>query len=320
VNRSSRLLLLIVLGCGDPSERDRSNGIAENGVPDLGPTYRAPGSILEIGQDAIEFAAQSLLYATTFSGANSLRSYGTVTEAADGRISYEAAPGDRLVIVQGSRRNEIALVEIDGSGSDVRTFLERDHQIRLRFVAGDRVTGEVWSSRNGTSREAGINGRVLVEDVWWNGDLRQSGREMFDVDQSGSRFFDDHELTGSIDGGGASAEVRQHWTFEMVSARDGIGSRMTAASSAIRLVNDIVSVGGQRYEWIDVRTKKTFRDGRPTELDTFWQGSGRIESNGQRIGDVGKFATIIDSRDGGFVGFQIMTAGGSIELERHQVY
>jgi hypothetical protein len=319
VNGGRRLLLLIVLGCGDPSQRDHPN-IAENEVPDLGPTYRAPGSISEIGQDAIEFGAQSLLYATTFSGASSLRSYGTVTEAADGRISYEAAPGDRLVIVQGSRRNEIALVEIDGSGSDVRTFLEREHRIRLRFVAGDRLAGEVWSSRNGTSRESGINGRVLVEDVWWNADLRQSGTETFDIDQSGSRLFDDHELTGSIDGGVASAEVRQHWTFEMVSARDGIGSRMTAASSAVRLVNDIVSVGGQRFEWIDVRTKKAFRDGRPTELDTFWQGSGRIESNGQRTGDVEKFATIIDGRDGGFVGFQIVTADGPIELERYQAY
>jgi hypothetical protein len=313
------MLLSLISGCGGAPEAE-SRATATSSHVDLAMGYRAPNTAIELARSAVDFAVRALAVATQMTGTGEVRAYGTLTEAGDGRISYQSAPADRLLINRPGAHVEIEVIEVDGSGSDARSFLDGNHRVRVRFKAQDEVAAEVWSNRAGSRRQYGIAGRAFIEGEWWNADLEASGVESFDVDQSGSRFFDEHDVGGFVESDRSRVDVQEHWRFELVSAAEGIGSRMGSASSAVRSVGNVLRIGGDRFEWIDARTQKAFRNGKPTELDTFWMGTGRIERNGRPVARVEKFASIVDPGSGGFVGFQLVTDEGTIELERHQAY
>src|SRR5688500_10242035 len=186
------VILPLVLACTPDLEHPKTpSAIETGGAPsDLAATYRAPAATLERAKGAIEFAVRAFAIATALSNSGSVRAYGGLTEGSDGRLSYVGEPIDRLVIDRPRAHVELALVEFDGSGSDADSLLAGNHGIRVRVLASDELTGEVWSTRNGVSREIGFRGRSLVDEIWWTADLRRSGIERFDVDQTGSQLFD----------------------------------------------------------------------------------------------------------------------------------
>lgn len=316
-----------VMACdapGSPENRTRGPGEASEAPAvgtesELALAYRAPASVVDAGRGALELGGQVIEIASALSNAGSARTYGTLTETADGRLSYEPQPADRIVVERaGGQRFEVMVFEIAGGGQDVTTFLQGDHVLRLH-ITGEAIDAEVRSSRRGSAREAGIRGRLSIDGDRLGVDLTLRGTETFDSDRSGSRLFDDHDLAGTIMRGADRIEVLEHWTYELVSARGATESRMETASSVVRNVQSTMELAGRRIEWRNVRTKKAFRNGKPNELDTFWEGTGEVRENTVLVGRVEKFAEAY-GESGGFVGFQIETGGGPVELERHAAY
>lgn len=327
--RPLALVILLAVGC-EPSTsvrdeagsgqagRDASTTSMAEG--DLTLAYRAPAAVVEVGRGALDFAGQVIQAASIAAGSSSARTFGTLTESASGRVAYSESPPDRLIIERADgSRIEVVVREIMGSGRDATSFFQEDHAFRVEIVADD-LNAELRSSRSGAARSAGIRGRLVVEGEPLDVDLTLDGTETFDSDSSGSRFYDDHSLKGTVRRDVDRLDVDEHWTFELVSARRGAtDSRSETASSVVRTVRSTAEVNGQRHEWRNVRTQKAFRDGKPTELDTFWDGSGEVAVDGVVVGRVQKFAEAY-GESGGFVGVWLHLRSQRIELERHAAY
>lgn len=327
--RFSRVLgFLAVLACdappapreGRPASPQPPSPVATSPGSDVALPYQAPAAVINAGRGALEFGAQVIEAASVLSNASSVRTYGTLTGNGAGGVAYEPMPTDRLVVEPASgERLEIVVVEIAGNGGEATSFIQGDHVLRLR-VQGAEIDADVWSSRRGSTREAGAEGQLLLEDRQLEVDLFLRGTETFDSDRSGSRLFDEHDLTGSITQGSARIEVREHWRYEVVSARRGAtDSRMETASSVVRTIRSMAEIEAQLYEWRDVEIKKAFRNGKPNELDTFWEGTGEVLADGVVVGRVEMFAEAYEE-SGGFVGFRVKRAGDVIELERFSAY
>lgn len=316
------LVVGMVAACGVPVAEP---GVGPGAASEVGATheiasvYRTPAAVVDVGRAALDFGGRAIEAASIRSGAGMPRTYGTLEEMVDGRVRYEPSPTDKLVIYRADgSKTEMAVLQLSGSGRDAESFFQEDHRIQIRFVA-DTLVGEVSSVRSGTRRQAALRGRARVEKAWWEADLVISGSESFDSDRSGSRLFDDHDLRGTVRREDAKIDVSEHWTYELVSARAGVGAHMGTASSAVRTVRSTAELGGARYAWREVRTRKAFRDGKPTELDTFWSADGEVLRDGATVGRLKKFARAF-GESGGFVGFEVETPDGRIELERHQAY
>lgn len=327
--RTLAVALLLTMGC-EPSTSarheagpsrpagDGSRSSAADGHLTL--AYRAPAAVVEVGRSALDFAGQAIEAASVGSGSSGPRTFGTLTESAGGRVAYSGTPSDRLIVERADgRRIEIIVRELMGSGGDATGFFQGDHAFRVDIV-GDELMAELSSSRRGSARSASIRGRVVVAAGALDVDLTLEGMETFDSDSSGSRFYDDHSLMGTLNRGADRLQVDEHWTFELVSARRGAtDSRSQTASSVVRTTRSTGDVNGQRHEWRDVRTQKAFRDGKPTELDTFWDGSGDVAVNGVVVGSVEGFAEA-HGDSGGFVGFELEMVNEAVVLERFVAY
>lgn len=331
MNRGWPFVLFVVAGCGvsdgragDGLEGDRLEEVRKpetaRQASRLSAAYRAPALAVELGRGALDFAGQAIEAATVVAGTSEPRTFGTLQEGPEGLLRYEPSPEDRLVVVRaGGTAVELVVMDLFGSGSDTASFFQANHDLRIR-VRSEELVGGIWSRRRGSSRWAGLFGTMRFDGEAWEGQVSLEGEESFESDRSGSRYFDNHGLTGQLSNESTTVEVSEHWTFELVGAREGLSSnRAGTASSGVRTVDNVVMVGGRRYQWAGVRTRKAFRDGKPTEIDTYWSGAGEILEDGVPFGRVEKFAEAY-GESGGFIGFQLVTVDTMIELERYQAY
>lgn len=77
-------------------------------------------------------------------------------------------------------------------------------------------------------------------------------------------------------------------------------------------------MGGDTFAWKNVKKQRSFRDGKESQLDTYWGATGEITRNGQPFGRYRKTLTavgtsVIDVR------FQVVLADRVIDVEQWTV-
>ncbi len=74
-------------------------------------------------------------------------------------------------------------------------------------------------------------------------------------------------------------QLNHRWRHHLIG---GVGGN---ASSVEEWNNSQLTVGPDTYRWINTKIQKSFRDGKPSSLDTYWLAGGTVTRNGLDYGD-----------------------------------
>lgn len=322
------LLLALVLGNAgcDPdveppaNDPDTTGATEETGAtaPDLTASIIAAhgvgSQVVSNGDASAQLAAQAVEFATASVGSGELVTTGTV-EQRGSQYAYDPSPDDALVVVlEDAPRTTFRIHAMDGDFSSASAFLAGDHELRFAVEVEAQMTLEIGSVRRNGAFDTSAAGTILVEGLDLDVDVHARGTSTSEVDSTGSRFHSAFTTTGTVTGPAFDLVLDETWDFELVTAGD------ESAQSAVRTLANTLSTDGDDYDWVDVRTQKSYRDGRPSELDTFWTAQGQLLRNGQPFGAYRLDADPIGEDSGGFVLFMLDLPEGSFELERIAAY
>jgi hypothetical protein len=159
--------------------------------------------------------------------------------------------------------------------------------------------------RNPTFRVAAL-GTLVWSNVTYNINLSLVGDYNFEVDSSGSSLLDDYTATGTVSAPGYGLIINERRRFELIS------TTTDSATSEQTWNNNTLTIGSDVYKWVSAQKQKSFRNGNPSSVDTYWQASGGVLKNGAPFG-LYKFDT--SSAGLGYVRFTLVLPNEVIELE-----
>jgi hypothetical protein len=277
----------------------------------------APKAATLLGEQMGELGAGSVFLASQL-GAGGLRLVTTGTLNQLGQVwNYTPAPADRLIVnLTGGTNVSFYISRMQGDFSaDATTFLQRSHNFDYRAVVpGINDVAFTSDVRTGTpSFQATARGTVLWSNVTYSVDLVLSGLDQFDIDSSGSSYLNDSMITGTIRAPGLALLVNQRRRFESVVAQVNFGgaTRYDSATADHDWINNTLTVGADTYQWVNALKQKSFKNGKPSSVDTFWKASGDVQKNGRPFGTYQLRADSVL----GSIRFYLAAQGELIELE-----
>lgn len=276
-----------------------------------------PKAAAQLGEQSGEICANAVFLASQL-GANGQQLVSTGTLTQQGAVwSYAPSPADRLTVrfVTGTNLS-FYVTRMQGDFSvDAATFLQRNHNFDYRVVSPG-VGDMTFTSDVGTgspSFRASVRGSITISNVTYAADLALSGDYRFEIDTSGSSYLNDYRMTGTLTAPQMQLTVDQRRRFEMIVTRTdlGGGSRTESASADQDWINNTLTLGADTYQWVGVTKQKSFKEGKPSSIDTYWKASGEVRKNGQAFGTYQMQADSVF----GFLRFYLVLPSGSILLE-----
>jgi len=263
---------------------------------------------LEARQSA-EIGAAAVNEATAQAGSYSIVTTGTLTEQGAGVFGYGPEPSDRLV-VHFAKGDELTYYIKEAQGTP-----NADHRYDYRVVVAGKADMHFISQRLNGQIQQSAQGKMTLTDVEYAVDLTVQGTYTFESDTTGSEMRDDYHVGGTVTADGFALQVDESWHFELVSST-GMGAAVATADR--RTINSVLRVGGQEVRWNDVLIQKQFRDGKPTEADSYWKAQGTISAGGNVIAEYKLDNQLVPGKqNGGFMLVELALADGSaIELQR----
>lgn len=252
--------------------------------------------------DAIQYATALAPFGSPAVTHGTLRLTGNVNTP----VQYDPQPADHFVLIplQGPEV-EVYVQQLDlargiyqwrqvGNGNDLVLRSEPGIQATLA-----RVTG----------RYAPATFPGTVFDV----DLTGAISGFSEVDSSGTHQLSDMSVSGTVSAPGFVQTVRTRDRFEFVSTR-GISGKLQSSSTSENWNNNTVVWAGDTYAWNNVKRQRSFRDGKESDLDTYWNALGTITRNGAPFGQYRKAVNtvgtaVIDLR------FQVALADRVVDVE-----
>lgn len=305
-------LTLSLAACGGPDRSSGSAGSSPREAPavdtreaPLVRAHRSPEQIRADGAAAASLAVQAVDAASALAGRGELVTYGTVAPSAEG-YAWRPEPADRIILQLEDARYEISIHSFRGDLSSPDAFLTGAHLLDATVDDGAGPL-RLRSSREGSSRTVEVEGHRELDGVAYQVDLTAAGTERFENDSTGAEYVEGHQVSGTIDWPGAHLVVDETWDFELVSAG-------RSASSAVRTVRSRLEADGHHFVFEGVRLKKAFRDGAPTEIDTFWDASGRITEDGAPFG-----LYRLDQSGAAFIEVLLQLPDRTLEIESYRI-
>ena len=234
----------------------------------------------------------------------------TLTGVSADPVHYSPQPADRLVIVPVTGGpTEIRVLQLDVTRAIYewrQTSAEGD--LTLRSSPANAAT---QLTAKGTFRS------VTFPGVEFTVDLTAIVSGFSEVDSSGSHTLSDVRVTGHLDSLDFSQEVDGRNRFEFVSARNSVG-RLESASTGEVWSNHRLTTPAGIYVWVNAKRQRSFRDGKESDIDTYWNAFGTVTFNGADYGTLRKLLTpvgnsVIDLR------FQLVTPGTTLDIEHWTV-
>lgn len=225
-------------------------------------------------------------------------------------VQYEPLPRDRFVLVplQGPTV-EIYVLFVDFT----RGISEWRHV--------SEGTDVVFRSEPGAQADrATVRGQyrpTTFPGVAFDVDLASSTTGFSEIDSSGTHTLTDSTMTGRVSTEGFVQTVQTRSRFEFVSVR-GISGRLESSSTSENWNNNTLVFGGDSFAWNNVKKQRSFRDGKESQLDTYWNASGTITRNGQPFGQYRKSLTPVGVSVI-IVRFQVVLADRVIDVEQWTV-
>jgi hypothetical protein len=160
---------------------------------------------------------------------------------------------------------------------------------------------------------ATVRGSLVASNTTYSVDLALNGEYRFESDTSGSSLLNDYLVTGSVTAAGYELTVQQRRRFELVVAQVNFGgaTRFEDATSDQEWLNHTLRVGNDTFQWVNASKQKSFKNGQPSSVATYWQASGGVVRNGAAYGSY-------ELRTEPLLGsltFYLVLPGQAIELE-----
>jgi hypothetical protein len=269
---------------------------------------------------------QAVAFASTKAGGGRrLVTTGTVRQSKEKSSdwSYEATPADRLLVEFANGQTvEFAVRKIEGDFTgDLRNFMEKDHDIAYSAATAAFGTLSIEERRRSGDSNCAITGRVKMEGIEFAVDLKTrvgkfSESTRVSVGDGPSQFLygpmteQEIELAGTITAEEFVLKVSERqW---LVSISDG--DRGSASASG-RIVKNEWTLKGVRYE-MEAAIARSFKDNRPTRVNTEWKAEGWIVRDGKKYGTL-RLLGAGDRGEGAMYKIVLETPEGTIELERY---
>jgi hypothetical protein len=262
-----------------------------------------------LGEQSGEIGANAVFLASELGGGGvRLVTTGTLTQLGQ-NWSYGASPNDRLVVqfAIGTNASFYVTRMLGDFSFDATTFLHQNHNFDYRVVVPSvsDLTFTSQISAGTPSLRATVLGTLVWSNLTYSINLSLVGDYRFEIDSTGSSLLDDHTTTGTVNAPGYSLTISERRRFELVSTSSG------TATTEETWNNNTLILGADTYKWVNARKQKSFKDGNPSSVDTYWQASGGVLKNGAPFG-LYKFGT---SSVFGFVRFSLVLPNEVIELE-----
>lgn len=226
--------------------------------------------------DAIDAVRQASILAN---GGTALVITGALRQL-PGSWEYVEAPADRLrVELLNGRVYELFVERLEGDFSgNGASLLSGDHAVRMRIAREGELDLTLESVQSRPDSASLTRNRLNASrGRAWNGaavyyvDLRSLGTSFFENSAvSGTELRDRFHLSGTVAGTGIMATIDEDWDYNLVQS-EGV-----VVTSTVRRMNNAWEQSGTRFALRDAITRIAFRDGRPNELDTFWNATGEL--------------------------------------------
>ncbi|MDA1266618.1 MAG: hypothetical protein O2816_16180, partial [Planctomycetota bacterium] len=230
-----------------------------------------------------ELVVQAVYAATQQGGglrAGKVVTTGTVRTNSFGRVAYDAAPDDRLVLVVQGTQHEFDVIDTKGSlqAATPAAFLDADHDIHFVHRIADQRELTLRTNRVGMGWATKIDGWIVLGEVRYTVDLKAEGGSFFEQGgRSGQESKSDYVLRGRINAERFDLEVDERHFFHLISHGD-------AVSHSIDEVRNTLRTGGATYAWEDAAWEKIFRTAGGRMVPVFdagekWNASGKVRKN-----------------------------------------
>lgn len=323
------LSTIVTAGCAsdpDPSDPGNPGNPGDPGQPRpaasaeqraIQRAHATPDAIYQTGVASAQLGINSALVASQSQGGLSLVTTGTVTFTATS-ASYAAAPADRLVVkLPDGKQVDFTFDRLSGDFSgDAANLLGRDHAVSFRAVQDGTGDMQFESLRQGGQYQVTARGVMIYEGTSYDIDLTSAGVRRFENDSSGGTSNEDSQTRGSVRAAGFDLTIDETWSYQSIWTT---GSGRGHDSASTRIVNSRLQLGTDVYQWNGARTQKSFRDGKPSQLDSYWKADGLVTRNGAPYGQYRMSAQNIGS-SGGFIYFLLSLPSGDIQLEKWAAY
>ena len=296
-------------GDGDGDGDDDDDDPAADAEDSVVASHNLGSVITTEGQSSANIAVEGVFMASQAAGLGEPVTTGTLTQQGQG-FAYAGAPSDRLVVeFSDGTTIDFWIEEISGDSTSAAAFLNNDHVLEYRVAVDGKIDMTFESRRQGGALGAGAVGSYVYEDVEYDIDLAMAGTYYFESDSTGTHFRDEHRTTGSVTASGYDLDVDETWYFELVTSGGG------SAQAASRTVSNSLQLGDDTFDWVDVATKKSFSNGKPSQIDTYWDATGDILRNGEAYGTYR-----LDLTEPDFIYFAVDLPAGAVRVETHAYY
>lgn len=233
-----------------------------------------------------------------------------VQDRPGGSVRYEASPRGALEVEAfgpdgAPVRFRVVVERFEG------TQLDREHHVVVHAVVPERFDARIRSLMQPGQHGLEVEGRLRFRDEWVVVDLSVQESRTGDVDSTGSASTTQTLVRGTMEGPGYRAELEHRFDAEIVTA----GGRSGQASTT--QIGHRVELDGRDLAFVGVTVGRSFRDGRPSEIDRLWRAEGEVRAGPEVFG---RYALRADRASGGeFLLVVLETGEGEEALERWAV-
>lgn len=261
----------------DDADTDVTGGTAPDFPAAIGVT--ASMRRMEIERVFASIGAEAVYFATMQTGNTRLTFSGTITERGNGNYTYAGGPDDRLRVKFGTGQSIDYIFEDfsgDYSQPDATSFLRRDHRIAFRLVSswGSDVT--VNLQKRGDRYLNTLKGTVSDGQAAYRMSTTTEGEVVSDVSSSGAEYQSREEIAGTVETKGLKVNIRENFRYHFVMFDN-------AVEDVQHRISNTWEIGSDRYVLVDGNIFRTFKNGTPSELDS-WKASGALTRSGVQIG------------------------------------
>lgn len=292
-------------------------GVTSTGALSQEAAFRASDLVpVELGDlyaKSAQDAADAISFATAvLNPGGAPVTYGTIriTGNTANSATYQAQPKDRLVLVPLVGPT----VEVYVQALDLARGIYQWRQVS----GGNDLVMRSEPAASGT--QIRVEGRYVTAsfaNVVFDVQLTGVTTGFSEVDSTGNHQLSDLTVRGSITTGGYAQTVDARNRFEFISVR-GVSGKLQSSSTSENWNNNRVVWGGDTYVWQNVKRQRSFRDGKESDLENYWNATGTITRNGEVFGQYRKSMTpvgtsAIDLR------FQLVLADRIVDVEQWKV-
>lgn len=208
---------------------------------------------------------------------------GTLSYATDPDGSYTATPRDRLrVIYENSAEAEFWFQRIEGNtGAGPDEFFNGAYRMECRAASSPDADLHLAVSRNGSAVTTAASGSLLFAGITYAIEVEATSDIYFESSFGGSEYRNRTAVTGQ-----ASADDFSY-TFDENLFYHSVGFEGESASQNQRSLNGQWRVGRTGFTLTDGWLTQSFKDGKPSRMDTEWRTAGTVQRANRLWGQLG---------------------------------